>query len=114
MESTIPKQALIKLKDLKILTGQLNQKLEDDGMPITDIPKEQLFAYNLKSITSSVESLLRNEPSERPILRLKKDIPDALVNLDKVMQTVPGRKNSIELERIKQIVKFFEQNYELI
>ncbi len=102
---------LDKLKELRNLSSETSEKLEIDGLSITNIPKEQLFAYNIKSIISSVEALLRNEPSEKPFLRLEKDIPDAFVNLKKLKDTPQGRLNSASLQLIEEIIKIIERDY---
>jgi len=114
MENLIKKEVLEKLKDLKVLSGELSYQLEDEGLSITHMAKEQLFSHNLKSIIISVESLLRNEPSERAILRLKKDIPETYSNINKVLETDQGKKRRQKLEKIKEIIQYVEKNYEVI
>ncbi len=111
MATGIASEMLIKIKELRNVSSEVSQKLEEDGMPITDIPKEQLFNYNIKSIINAVEIILRYEPSERPTMRLKKDIPDAYVNLDKVKKTKQGMARTAELERVRALIQFVEQHY---
>lgn len=111
MATKVASEMLIKIKELRILSSDVGQQLEDDGLPITDIPKEQLFGNNIKNIVTAVEMLLRYEPSERPSLRLKKDIPDSYINLDKVGKTKQGQKQAAKLSRIKELIQYVEQNY---
>ena len=102
---------LERIKELRNVGSETSKKLERDGISITNIPKEQLFNYNIKSIIDSIEALLRNEPSEKPILRLEKEFPDAHVNLKKLQETPQGRTNAEALLRIKDIINQIEQNY---
>lgn len=102
---------LEKIKELRNLANETSQRLEREGMSITNISKEQLFNHNIKSMIDSIEALLRNEPSERPILRLEKEIPDSHINLKKMQETPQGRSNSASLARIKDIINHIEQNY---
>ena len=107
-------EILGKLKELRNTSSETELKLEKDGLGITNIAKEQLINYNIKSIISSVEGLLRNEPQERHVLRLEKDIPDAYNNIGKLKETGPGRMNSVHLDKIKDLIAFIEKNYKRI
>ncbi len=104
-------ETLQRIKELRNLASDTERKLEKDGIPITSIPKEQLFNYNIRSLISAVEALLRNEPSEKPTLRLEKDIPDAYTNLGKLANTPQGKLNTENLNRIKELISYIEQNY---
>ena len=107
-------EVLQKVKELRNLANEVEQRLEKDGLSITNISKAQLFDYNIKNIIGAVESLLRNEPSEKPNLRLEKDLPDAYNNIKKIKETAPGRLNAQHLDRIHELVSYFEQNYKRI
>lgn len=102
---------LDKIKELRNIANEIHQKLEQDGLSITNIPKEQLFNYNIKNIIGAIESLLRNEPPERSNLRLEKEIPDAFNNIKKLQETQAGRTNSESLARIKDLINNIELNY---
>lgn len=102
---------LEKIKELRNLANETSKRLEEGGLSITNIPKEQLFNYNIKSIIDSIEALLRNEPSEKPILRLEKEIPDVHTNIKKLQATPQGKTNSTALSRIKEVIEYIEQNY---
>lgn len=108
---SINNEVLTKLKELRNLSNDCQRKLETNGLPITDLPKAQLFDCNIKDIVSAVEALLRNEPSERPELRLQKGIPDSYINIDKVKKTNPGKLCSVELDRIKELIQYIEGIY---
>ncbi|MBI2148613.1 hypothetical protein HYU23_02945 [Candidatus Woesearchaeota archaeon] len=104
-------EVLDKIKELRNISSDTEQKLEKDGLSITSIPKEQLFNHNIKNIIAAIEALLRNEPSERPILRLEKEIPDLYNNLNKLKETPAGRLNSEKLDKIKDSIVFIEKIY---
>lgn len=104
-------EVLGKIKELKNIASETEVKLEKDGMSITNISKEQLFNHNIKNIISSIEALLRNEPSERPIMRLEREIPDSYNNLTKIKETPPGRLNASSLDKIKEIITDLEKVY---
>lgn len=104
-------EVLMKIKELRNLTSETEKRLEKDGLSITSIPKEQLFNYNIRSMISAVESILRNEPAEKPTLRLEKDIPDAYSNLKKIRETQPGKMHSTALDKIEELIRYIEQNY---
>lgn len=104
-------EILSRTKELKNLSKETSRKLEQDGLSITFIPKEQLFTYNIKSMIETVEALVRNEPSERLKIRLGKDIPDSYLNLKKVESTPQGKSNAESLRKIKEIIQFIEENY---
>jgi hypothetical protein len=110
MVTNLTAETLIKIKELRNLSIAVDRKLEDNGMPITNIEKEQLFNYNVKSIISAVESLLRNESQERAKIRLEKDIPDAYSNLKKVKESKEGRTFAADLDKIKEIIAHIERN----
>ena len=105
---------LLKLKELKEFSKEIKADLENSGMPITDLNKERLFESNIKNTINAIESLLRNEASEKPTLRLQQDIPDAYKNIKELKTTPEGRMHSAKLERLQNILKFFEENYEYI
>lgn len=107
-------EVLNKLKELKELSNEISNSLEKDGIPITDINKEMLFENNIKNSITAIESLLRNEPSERHVMRLKKEIPDSYKNIQELKKTNAGKLNSIELEKLKSLINYFEQVYERI
>ena len=100
------------IKELRNLSPEVDKKLEMDGLSLTNIPKEQLFTYNIKSIITAIEAMLRNEPSEKHIIRLEKDIPDSYNNIRKIQETSQGKLNSTSLSRIKELIKNIEQNYQ--
>ncbi len=102
---------LQKIKELRNISNDTIQRLEKDGVSITDIPKAQLFDNNIKNIITAIEALLRNEPSERPVMRLERDIPDAYVNIGKIKNTAAGRLNSNSLDKMKELIGFLEQTY---
>ncbi len=104
-------EVLDKIKELRNTANEVVIKLERDGLSITNIPKAQLFDYNIKNIIGSVESMLRNEPPEKAVLRLEKEIPDLYNNIKKIKETAPGRLNAEHLDKIKQLVEYIEQNY---
>ena len=104
-------EVLDKIKELRNISSEAEKKLEKDGLSITSIPKEQLFNHNVKNIISSIEGLLRNEPSERHVIRLEKEIPDAYNNITKLKETSAGRLNSTHLDNIKELVNFIERVY---
>lgn len=104
-------EVLVKIKELRNLASEAEKKLEKDGLSITNIPKEQLFNHNIKNIIGAIEILLRNEPAERAIFRLEKEIPDTYNNITKLKETSPGRLNSTHLDKIKELVNYLEQNY---
>ena len=56
-------EVLQKVKELRNLANEVEQRLEKDGLSITNISKAQLFDYNIKNIIGAVESLLRNKTS---------------------------------------------------
>ena len=107
-------EILSKAKELERLSRESSRKLVEEGLSITFIPKEQLFAYNIKSIVETVEALVRNEPKERLVIRFKKDIPDAYLNLKKVEETTHGKNNLAALKKIRETIKFIEENYSKI
>ena len=102
---------LQKIKELRNISNETVQKLERDGMSITDMPTSQLFDNNIKNILTAIEALLRNEPSEKPIMRLDRDIPDSYSNISKIKNTPAGRLNSTSLDKMKELIGFLEQNY---
>src|SRR3989344_98398 len=97
-----------KLKELKEVSYKLEANLENEGLNITNLNKEQLFRYNIRNIVTSTEALLRNEPSERPVMRLKKEIPDTYENISCLLETKAGKNNIKDLERLKEIAVFIE------
>ena len=103
-------EVLRRLSELKIVAGETEKKLENDGLSITNIQKEQLFNHNIKNIINAVEGLLRNEPSEKHVFRLEKEIPDSYVNINKLKNTPQGELNN-NLERLKDLISYFESNY---
>ena len=105
------KEILEKLKELKQLSNDTNIKLNKAGVKITNIPKEELFAYNLKDIFTAMEELIRNEPSEKPRIRLGKAIPKAYENIDKIQKTPEGNVCSEALTRIKTLIKYLEDSH---
>lgn len=105
------KEILDKIKELRNLSKETSKKLEEGGLSITFIPKEQLFKYNVSSIIESVEGLVRNEPQERFFIRLGKDIPDAYTNLKKLEETPQGKDNAESIKKIREIIKYIEENY---
>ena len=104
------KDILEKLKELKQLSNDTNINLNKAGVKITNITKEELFAYNLKDIFTAMEELIRNEPSEKPRIRLGKTIPKAYENIDKIQKTPEGKMHSEALTRIKTLIKYLEEN----
>ncbi len=104
-------EVLEKLKELRNIAYETEQLLERSGLSITDMSKAQLFDYNIKNIIGSTEAILRNEAPERPMLRLQKDIPDSYINLDKLSKTNPGKLNSAQLNRIKELIGYIESVY---
>ena len=104
-------EVLDKIKELRNLGSETEKQLEKDGMKITNISKEQLFNHNIKNIISAIEALLRNEPSERPIMRLEREIPDSYNNITKMKETPPGRLNAVGLDKIKDIIDHLERVY---
>jgi len=110
----ISNEVLVKIKELRNIAYETDQSLERSGLSITDVPKAQLFDNNIKNIIGAIESLLRNEAVERPILRLKKDVPDAYLNISKIKKTNPGSLNSVNLDRIKQLIEYLEDVYDKI
>ena len=104
-------EVLDKIKELRNLSNQIEKRLEKDGLSITNIPKEQLFNHNIKNIIGAMEGLLRNEPQERHVIRLEKEIPDAYNNINKIKESAPGRLNSVHLDNIKDLVTFLEKAY---
>jgi len=108
-----PKLEMIEtLKELKELSNKVEGRLEAEGLNITNLNKEQLFRYNIRNIITSTEALLRNEPSERPVMRLKKEIPDTYENISCLLETKAGKNNIKDLERLKEIAVFIEANFE--
>ena len=108
---TDPRTELIDaLKELKELSNSTYIKLEDSGLTITNLNKEQLFRYNLRNIIKATEALIRNEPSEKHALRLKKEIPDTYENVKSLLTTKAGKINSLELDRIKELTSLIESN----
>lgn len=103
---------LDKIKDLRNLANDVDQKLEQDGVRITNIDKAQVFKYNIPSIISAIEGLLRNEPPERHHLRLKKDFPSFHDHIKALKETPAGRLNAQSLAKLEEIIKFLEENYE--
>ena len=101
---------LAKLKELRNIASETEKQLGNSGMSITNIQKEQLFNHNIKNIVDAIEGLLRNEPSERHHIRLEKEIPDSYVNIKKLKETQQGKGNQ-NLEKIKEIIYFFEGKY---
>ena len=108
-------ELLSKLKELKNLSREVYIELEENGLKITDpnagIAKEQFFMGNIKNITDAIEALLRGEASERPMVRLAKDLPDALVNLKKIKQTNAARMSADRLGRMEALLAYLENNY---
>ncbi len=109
----IPKGSdiLNKIKELRNLANETQKELEQNGLSITNIPKEQLFNYNIKNIIGAIESLLRNESPEKSNFRLEKEIPDAYKNIKKLQDTPQGITTSESLARIKEIISMIELNY---
>ncbi|MBS3175103.1 hypothetical protein J4440_04440 [Candidatus Woesearchaeota archaeon] len=105
-------EVLGKLKELKDCSKEVELSLERDGISITDMNKEKLFNNNLKNAISAIEALVRNEPSERPILRLQREIPDAYNNIRELKQIQPGKLNSADLDKLAGLIKYFEDVYE--
>jgi len=103
-------EVLVKLKELKFVASEAEKQLDNSGMSITNLQKEQLFNHNVKNIVNAIEGLLRNEPSERHHFRLEKEIPDSYVNIKKLKDTPQGR-NNVHLDRIKDLVSYFEGVY---
>ncbi|HIH26045.1 MAG TPA: hypothetical protein HA226_04720 [Nanoarchaeota archaeon] len=101
---------LAKLKELKNVASETQYQLENSGVSITNIQKEQLFNHNVKNIINAIEGLLRNEPSERHYLRLQKEFPDSYNNIRKLKETPQG-KITPNLDKIKDIISFFEGKY---
>ncbi len=107
----IAAETLTKIKELRNVANDTENKLEKDGISITDINKGQLFDQNIKNIISSVEGLLRNEPSERHCLRLEQELPTTYKNIHQLKETSAGRLNAQNLERIKELVGYIEKNF---
>ncbi|MBS3168160.1 hypothetical protein J4216_03490 [Candidatus Woesearchaeota archaeon] len=107
-------QILQKVRELRNLASETERALEESGISITYIPKEQLFSNNIKKIISAVEGLLRQEPREKHTLRLKTDIQDSYKNIKEIKQTDQGKKHSSKLDKIKELVEFLEKIYEKI
>ena len=81
-------ESLNKLKELKDLSRALYIKLEEDGLRVSHaeagLAKEQLFTSNIKNIINATEGLLRGEASEGHMMRLDKEFPDSLKNIQKL------------------------------
>ena len=107
-------EMMTRLKELKELCSKVESNLEKDGLGITNLNKEQLFRYNLRNIIISTEALLRNEPSEKPVIRLKKEIPDAYENIKKLVLTKAGKNNSDDLNKIRELASFIELNFQRV
>lgn len=103
-------EVLARLKELRDIASETEKQLEDAGISITNIQKEQLFNHNIKNIVAAIEGLLRNEPSERHHIRIEKEIPDSYANIKKLRETQHGRGNQ-NLEKLGEIISFFESRY---
>ncbi len=114
MSTPIQSATLVKLKELKEYSKKAEDDLEKAGISVTDINRKQLFDNNIKSTIGAIEGLLRNEPAERHLLRLKREIPDSYVNVDKLKETRAGKLSSLNLDKIKKIMEYFRENFENI
>ncbi len=114
MTTTIQAEMLTKVKELRSISKKTEELLEKSSISITNIHKKQLFDNNIKSIISAVESLLRNEPPERPILRLRKEIPDLYINIKNLKETEAGKLYSTELEQLKSLISYIEAIYKRV
>jgi len=95
-------EILAKLKELRILANQTEIDLEQAGISITYIPKEQLFSNNIRKIITATESLLRQESKEGHCLRLGRDIPDAYKNIEEVRKTPQGKAQTQNFSKLKK------------
>lgn len=111
-------EILKNLKDLKYHSRALNQKLEQSGLSPTDgtagKEKSTLFDSNVNDIATAVEGLLRGESPERHTLRIEHSIPDAKKNIAKILETKSGKLNLADIEKLKQLLNYFEQVYKQI
>lgn len=111
-------EILKNLKDLKYHSRALDIKLEQSGLSPTDgtagVEKSALFDSHVIDIATAVEGLLRGEASERHHLRIEKAIPEAKRNIQKILTTKPGKINAADLEKLKQLIEYFEKTYKTI
>ena len=112
MAAPIQSEMLIKLKELKDVSKKAENDLEGAGVSVTDLNRKQLFDNNIKSTISAIEGLLRNEPAERHLLRLKREIPDSYINIKKLKETRAGKLSSVNLDKIKTVMSYLEKNFE--
>ena len=108
-------EVLNKLKELKDVSRGLYIQLEEDGMKVSDpqagLAREQFFQNNMKHIVNGIEGLMRGEASEKHMVRLDKEFPNAMENLRKLKGTPVGVKNAGSLNRVEGLVTFLENNY---
>lgn len=111
-------EILKNLKDLKYHSRALDLKLEQSGLSPTDgtagVEKSALFDSNVIDIATAIEGLLRGEASERHHLRIEKAFPEAKKNIQKILTTKPGKINAADLQKLNQLIEYFEQNYKHI
>ncbi len=111
-------EILKNLKDLKYHSRALDQKLEQSGLSPTDgtagVEKSALFDSHVIDIATAVEGLLRGESSEKHHLRISKSIPEAKRDIQKILTTKPGKMNSADLQKLQQLIEYFEANFRSI
>lgn len=109
-------ELISKIKKLAEISRKLQNDLENFGLSPTDgnvgTAFNQFFYSNVKDIVSSSQSLARGDHGEGASLRLKKTLPSARKNIEKLSQTPQGTRLIEQINEIKTILDFIERIYQ--